>query len=109
MNIIHGKTSLNIRILQNCTCLISREERVGASDWVFQTGCFAPGSTRNVWGTSRPCLFQLMAVKSKPPALRVVVDSNSLARKLWHTFHHRINEKIQGKAALGFCGNCVPI
>jgi len=43
-------------------------------DWVFQTGCFAPGSTRNDWGTSRPCLFPLLAVKSKPPAVRVVVD-----------------------------------
>jgi hypothetical protein len=44
-------------------------------DWVFQTGRFAPGSTRNDWGTSRPCLFPPMAVKSKPPAVRVVVDS----------------------------------
>ena len=31
--------------------------------------------TRNDWGTSRPCLLPFMAVKSKPPALRVVVDS----------------------------------
>jgi len=46
-----------------------------AVDWVFQTGCFAPGSTRNDWGTSRPWLFPPMAVKSKPPAVRVVVDS----------------------------------
>jgi hypothetical protein len=36
-------------------------------DWVFQTGCEAPGFTRNDWGTSRPCLFPPMAVKSKPP------------------------------------------
>ncbi|MGD9182563.1 MAG: hypothetical protein PVG15_13870 [Desulfobacterales bacterium] len=42
---------------------------------VFQTGCIAPGFTRNDWGTSRPCLLPPMAVKSKPPALRVVVDS----------------------------------
>ena len=42
--------------------------------WVFQTGCFTPGSTHNDWGTSRPCLFPSLAVKSKPPALRVVVD-----------------------------------
>jgi hypothetical protein len=35
--------------------------------WVFQT--------RNDWGTSRPCLLPPMAVKSKPPAVRVVVDS----------------------------------
>ena len=43
----------------------------------IQTGCFAPGSHRivfNDWGASRPCLLPLMAVKSKPPALRVVVD-----------------------------------
>ncbi|MGD8657717.1 MAG: hypothetical protein PVG28_16470, partial [Desulfobacterales bacterium] len=45
-------------------------------DWVFQTGCFAPGSTRKDWGTSRPCLFPPMTAKSKPPAMRVVVDSN---------------------------------
>ena len=32
----------------------------------------------NDWGTSRPCLFPPMAVKSKPPALRVAVDSNML-------------------------------
>ena len=44
-------------------------------DWVFQTGCFAPGFTRNDRGTSRPYLFPPMAVKSKPPAMRVVVDS----------------------------------
>ncbi|MDH3885992.1 MAG: hypothetical protein OET63_17360 [Desulfobacterales bacterium] len=43
--------------------------------WVFQTGRFASGSTRNDWGTSRPCLFPPMAAKSKPPAVRVVVDS----------------------------------
>ncbi len=48
----------------------------GSFYWVFQTGCFAPGFTRNDWGTSRPCLFPPMAVKSKPPAVRVVVDSN---------------------------------
>jgi hypothetical protein len=45
------------------------------ANWVFQTGCVAPGFTRNDWGTSRPCLLPPMAVKSKPPALRVVVDS----------------------------------
>jgi hypothetical protein len=28
----------------------------------------------NEWGTSRPCLFPPMAAKSKPPAVRVVVD-----------------------------------
>jgi hypothetical protein len=44
-------------------------------DWVFQTERFAPGSTRNDWGTSRPCLFPPLAVKSNPPAVRVVVDS----------------------------------
>ena len=43
--------------------------------WVFKTWCIAPGSTRNDWGTTRPCLFPPMAVKSKPPAARVVVDS----------------------------------
>jgi hypothetical protein len=43
--------------------------------WAFQTGRFAPGSTRNDRGTSRPCLFPPMAVKSKPPAVRMVVDS----------------------------------
>ena len=36
-------------------------------DWVFQT--------RNDWGASRPCLLPPMAAKSKPPAVRVVVDS----------------------------------
>jgi hypothetical protein len=48
------------------------------ANWFFQTGCFARESTvftRNDWGTSRPCLLPPMAVKSKPPALRVVVDS----------------------------------
>jgi hypothetical protein len=29
----------------------------------------------NDWGTSRPCLLPPMAVKLKPPAVRVVVDS----------------------------------
>jgi hypothetical protein len=29
----------------------------------------------NDWGTSRPCLLPPLAVKSKPPALWVVVDS----------------------------------
>jgi hypothetical protein len=37
--------------------------------------CSALGSTRNDWGTSCPCLLPPMAVKSKPPVLRVVVDS----------------------------------
>jgi hypothetical protein len=48
------------------------------ANWVFQTGCFAPGFTAlfsTIWGTSRPCLLPPMAVKSKPSALRVVVDS----------------------------------
>ena len=44
------------------------------ANWVFQTGCFAPGFTHNDWGTSRPCLLPPLAIKSKPPALRVVVD-----------------------------------
>ena len=43
--------------------------------WVFQTGCFAPGFTRNDRGTACPCLLPPLAVKSKPPAVRVVVDS----------------------------------
>jgi len=37
----------------------------------------ASGSTRNDWGTSRPCLLPPMAVKTKPPAVRVVVDSET--------------------------------
>jgi caffeoyl-CoA O-methyltransferase len=45
------------------------------NDWVFQTGCFAPGFTRNDQGTACPCLLPPLAVKSKPPAVRVVVDS----------------------------------
>jgi hypothetical protein len=48
------------------------------ANWVFQTGCFARESTaltRNDWDTSRPCILPPMAVKSKPPAARVVVDS----------------------------------
>jgi hypothetical protein len=36
----------------------------------------------NDWGTSRPCLFPPMAVKSKPPAVRVVVDSGLNILKL---------------------------
>ena len=44
----------------------------------FPNRCFAPGSTRNDWGTSRPCLFPPLAVKSKPPTLRVVVDSTAV-------------------------------
>jgi hypothetical protein len=44
-------------------------------DWVFQTGCCALGFTCNDWGTLRPCLFPPMAVKSKPPAMQMVVDS----------------------------------
>ena len=43
--------------------------------WVFQTGCFAPGFTGNDRGTVCPCLFPPLAVKSKPPVVRVVVDS----------------------------------
>jgi hypothetical protein len=43
------------------------------SDWVFQTGCFAAGFTHNDRGTARPCLLPV-AVKSKPPAVRVVVN-----------------------------------
>jgi hypothetical protein len=46
------------------------------SDWVFQTGCFATGFTRNDRGTACPCLLPPMAVKSKPPAVRVVVGPN---------------------------------
>jgi hypothetical protein len=42
--------------------------------WVIKTGCFAPGSTHNDWGTSRPGLLPPMAIKSKPPAARVVVE-----------------------------------
>jgi uroporphyrinogen decarboxylase len=34
----------------------------------------------NDWGTSRPCIFPPMAVKSKPPAVRVVVDSEELCQ-----------------------------
>ncbi len=66
-------------------CDKSREgiERARESiDWVFQTGCFAPGFTRNDWGTSRPCLFPPMAVKSKPPAVQVVVDAGGARSKL---------------------------
>jgi hypothetical protein len=50
-------------------------------DWVFQTGCKAPGFTRNDRGTSLPCLFPPMAVKSRQrrtsPSHRagMVVDS----------------------------------
>jgi hypothetical protein len=35
----------------------------------------------NDWGTSRPFLFPPMAVKSKPPAVRVVVDSVTSSRQ----------------------------
>jgi hypothetical protein len=52
--------------------------------WVFHTGCQAPGSTRNDWGTSYPCLFPPMAVKSKPPALRVVVDTGNPTTYLYN-------------------------
>ncbi len=53
------------------------------SDWVFQTGCFAAGFTRNDWGTSRPCILPPVAVKSKPPAVRVVVEPDlQMAAKL---------------------------
>jgi hypothetical protein len=38
-----------------------------------QTGCFATGFTRNDRGTACPCLLPPMAVKSKPPAVRVIV------------------------------------
>jgi len=51
---------------------IRRTKAMG--DWVFQTECFAPGSTHNERGTARPCLLPPLAVKSKPPAVRVVVD-----------------------------------
>jgi len=44
------------------------------SDWVFQTGCFAAGFTHNDRGTACPCLLPPMAVKSKPPAVRAVVE-----------------------------------
>jgi len=36
-------------------------------DWVFQTGCLAPGFTRNDWGTSRPCLFPPMRKNPSHP------------------------------------------
>jgi hypothetical protein len=45
-------------------------------DWAFQTGRFAPGITRNDRGTACPCLLAPLAVKSKPPAGRVVVGSS---------------------------------
>jgi L-ascorbate metabolism protein UlaG (beta-lactamase superfamily) len=57
------------------------------NNWVFQIPPrrdFARESTvstalfSTIWGTSRPCLLPPMAVKSKPPALRVVVDSHIL-------------------------------
>ena len=32
----------------------------------------------NDWGASLPCLLPPMAVKSKPPAVRVVVDSKEV-------------------------------
>jgi hypothetical protein len=44
------------------------------SDWVFQTRCLEPGFTHNDRGTSRPCLLPPVALKSKPPAVRVVVE-----------------------------------
>jgi hypothetical protein len=68
--------------------------------WVFQTGCFAPGSTRNDWGTSRPCLFPPTAVKSKPPAMRVVVDSDNRIYDanstpvFQHTFFDRSGRRV---------------
>ena len=46
------------------------------SDWVFQTGCFATGFTRNDWGTACPFLLPTTSVKSKSPAVRVVVGPN---------------------------------
>jgi hypothetical protein len=60
-------------------------EVIHRCDWVFQTGCFASGSTRNDWGPSRPCILPPVAVKSKPPAMRVVVDSekNNLNKEIW--------------------------
>jgi hypothetical protein len=44
------------------------------SDWVFQTRCLEPGFTHNDRVTSRPCLLPPVALKSKPPAVRVVVE-----------------------------------
>jgi len=35
----------------------------------------------NDWGTSCPCLLPPLAVKSKPPAMRVVVDSARLKNR----------------------------
>jgi hypothetical protein len=46
-------------------------------NWVFKIPPWrdcASDSTHNDRGTSRPCLLPPVAVKSKPPALRVVVD-----------------------------------
>jgi hypothetical protein len=42
----------------------------------FPTGCFAPGFTCNDWGALRPFIFPLIAVNSKPPAVRMVVDAS---------------------------------
>ena len=64
-------------------------------DWVFQTGCIAPGSTAlffNDWGTSGPRILPPIAVKSKPPALRVVVDS---AKRIG--LHHFLPESDEKK------------
>ena len=55
-----------------CGCLFfflaDSSEFAEVLDWVFLT--------RNDWGASRPCLFPPLAVKSEPPAVRVVVDSS---------------------------------
>jgi len=45
-------------------------------DWVFQTGCEAPGFTSNERGTSRPCLLPPLAVK---PARGVQVQATRCA------------------------------
>ena len=62
-------------------------------NWVFQT--------RNDWGTSRPCLFPPMAVKSKPPAVRVVVDSqkdNSCSSNLGLCVFTSVKQRTKAKA-----------
>jgi hypothetical protein len=56
-------------------------------DYVFQT--------LNDWGTSRLCLFTPMAEKSKPPALRVVVDSVSACISESHHLDTQKTFKVQ--------------
>ena len=57
-----------------------RQQLAGNFYWVFQIPprrCFATGLTCEDWGTSRPCLLALLAVKSEPAALRGAVDPPS--------------------------------